>query len=271
MRRPVKATLQAAQLANQAPAAKAAASKVEVEYQPDGRIKVDNWTTYRILANFTESKPELWSPESTSNLRLVHMAIGIVTELDELFPREEMLGVMQDNWTEEVGDLMWYIACMHTILLESGINAVKLEAGLDELLGLTPDGLVLSYNTRVMTLRGAQGLATDLLDATKKMLAYGNGSMNSVAALNIVGKAFDIARTCFIYALNAVPNPTSLIKILEANIDKLSKRYPEGFNTTDAINRQLAVEAEVFNKLARETSAEALSIPMGRGELDASV
>lgn len=269
MRLPVKATLQAAQLANPAPAVQAASRKVE--YYPDGRIKVDNWTTYRILANFTESTPKLWSPESTNNLRLVHMAIGIVTELDELFPREEMLGVMQDNWTEEVGDLMWYIAGMHTILLESGINAVKLEADLDELLGLIPDGSALPYSIRVTTLRGTQGLATELLDDAKKMLAYGNGSVNSVAALNIVDKAFDIARACFIYALNAVPNPTSLIKILEANINKLSKRYPEGFNPTDAINRQLAVEAEVFNKLARETSAEARSIPMVRGELDASV
>lgn len=271
MRRPVKATLQANKLANTPSVAKAAARKVEVEYQPDGRIKVDNWTTYRILANFTESKPKLWSPESTNNLRLVHMAIGIVTELDELFPREEMLGVMQDNWAEEVGDLMWYIACMNTILLESGINAVKLEADLDELLDLLPDDSALPYNTRVTTLRGIQGLATELLDDTKKMLAYGDGSLTSTRALNIVGKAFDIARACFLYALNAVPNPTSLVKILEANINKLSKRYPEGFNPTDAINRQLAVEAEVFNKLARETSAEARPIPVVRGELDASV
>lgn len=264
MRRPAKATLQAAQLAN-------TVRKVEVEYHPDGRIKVDNWTTYRILANVTESKPKLWSAESTNNLRLVHMAIGIVTELDELFPREEMLGVMQDNWTEEVGDLMWYIACMHTILLESGFNAWELEADLDELLGLIPDESALPYNTRIITLRGTQGLATELLDDTKKMLAYGNGSLTSTTALNIVSKASDIARACFIYALNSVPNPTSLIKILEANINKLSKRYPEGFNPTDAVNRQLAVEAEVFNKLARETSAEARSIPMVRGELDASV
>ena len=271
MRRPAKATLQAAQLANSAPVAKAASRKVEVEYYPDGRIKVDNWTTYRILANFTESKPKLWSPESTNNLRLVHMAIGIVTELDELFPRKEMLGVMQDNWTEEVGDLMWYIACMHTILLESGIDAQDLEGYLGEMLGLIPDGSALPYSIRVTTLRGTQGLATALLDDAKKMLAYGNGSVNSVAALNIVDKAFDIARACFIYALNAVPNPTSLIKILEANINKLSKRYPEGFNPTDAINRQLAVEAEVFNKLAQQTRAEARSIPMVRGELDASV
>lgn len=268
MRRPVRAALQAAPVA---PVAKAASRKVEVEYHSDGSIKVDNWTTYRILANFTESKPKLWSPESTNNLRLVHMAIGIVTELDELFPREEMLGVMQDNWTEEVGDLMWYIACMHTILLESGINSVELEAELDELLGLNQDGSALPYNTRVITLRGTQGLATELLDDTKKMLAYGNGSMNSVEALSIVGKAFDIARACFIYALNAVPNPASLVKILEANINKLSKRYPKGFNPTDAINRQLAVEAEVFNKLAQETCAEARSISMVRGELDASV
>ena len=120
-------------------------------------------------------------------------------------------------------------------------------------------------------MRGTQGLATELLDATKKMLAYGNGSMDSVAALNIVGKASDIARACYLYALNAVPNPTSLVKILEANINKLSKRYPEGFNPTDAINRQLEVEAEVFNKLARETSAEVRSITMDQGELDASV
>lgn len=271
MRRPAKATLQAAQLANQAPARQAASRKVEVEYYPDGRIKVDNWTTYRILANFTESKPKLWSPESTSNLRLVHMALGIVTELDELFPREEMLGVMQDNWTEEVGDLMWYIACMHTILLESGINAAKLEADLDEMLGLIQDESALPYSIRVTTLRGTQGLATELLDDTKRLLAYGNGSLTSTTALNIVDKASNIARACFIYALNAVPNPTSLVKILEANINKLSKRYPEGFNPTDAVNRQLAVEAEVFNKLARETSAEARSIPMVRGELDASV
>ena len=270
MKRPAKATAeQVAQLGNPAPAMQAASK--EVEYYPDGRIKVDNWTTYRILANFTESTPKLWSPESTNNLRLVHMAIGIVTELDELFPREEMLGVMQDNWTEEVGDLMWYIAGMHTILLESGINAVKLEADLDELLDLAQDDPALPYNTRVMTLRGIQGLATELLDDAKKMLAYGNGSVNSVAALLIVGKASYIARACFLHALNTVPNPTSLVKILEANINKLSKRYPEGFNPTDAINRQLAVEAEVFNKLARETSAEARSIAVVRGELDASV
>ena len=267
MKRPATATLQAAQLA-----APEAARKVEVEYYFDGRIKVNDWTTYRILANVTESKPKLWSAESTNNLRLVHMAIGIVTELDELFPREEMLGVMQNNWTEEVGDLMWYIACMHTILLESGINALELEADLDKLLWLLQwDGSALPYNIRVTTLRRTQGLATELLDDTKRLLAYGNGSLTSTTALNIVSKAFDIARSCFIYALNAVPNPTSLVKILEANINKLSKRYPEGFNPTDAINRQLAVEAEVFNKLARETSAEARSIPMVRGELDASV
>lgn len=83
-------------------------------------------------------------------------------------------------------------------------------------------------------LHGAMGLASEggeLLDAVKKSLAYG-------ANLDIENVKEEIGDALFYAQMICNSLGVSLDDIMQANIEKLAKRYPEGFNLDDAMARK---------------------------------
>ncbi len=80
----------------------------------------------------------------------------------------------------------------------------------------------------VMGLCGESG---EVIDIVKKWLAQGHELDKQKLAKELGDVAWYLAETA--YALD-IP----LDEILQGNLDKLKKRYPEGFRTTDSLNRQ---------------------------------
>ena len=80
----------------------------------------------------------------------------------------------------------------------------------------------------VMGLCGESGEAIDIV---KKWLAQGH-------ALDKEKLAKELGDICWYLAETATALGLSLEDIMEANIEKLRKRYPEGFNTHRSVNRQ---------------------------------
>ena len=80
----------------------------------------------------------------------------------------------------------------------------------------------------VMGLCGESGEAIDIV---KKHLAQGHALDKEKLAKELGDIAWYLAETATALDLN-------LEDIFEANIEKLRKRYPEGFNTQRSINRE---------------------------------
>lgn len=91
------------------------------------------------------------------------------------------------------------------------------------------------------------GLVTEsaeLADIIKRAYFYGKGP-ESVDKDHIVEEFSDI---CYYLALGLNIMGTSFEEVMDMNISKLKKRYPDGFSTDKAFNRNLELEKEVFKK-----------------------
>lgn len=239
---------------------------VKVELGSDGKPVVSSWEVYRILAGQTESHPAAWSPESTDNLRFVHHMLGVITEVEELVPSGEGLGIVSGNALEELGDLLWYTALMQTVLIKNhsgGMLPASPEASIENILGA-----VTGSRELVPSIRNSVAL---LADEIKRWLAYGNGSFDQNKGHGLYMRVIHIVAMCF--KLTEVQAfAIDLPLIMQLNINKLSKRYPEGFNPTDAVNRQLKAEAEVMatTAAAMGSSFSAASVAAEGSNIDTS-
>lgn len=173
--------------------------------------------TYIEQATRTESI-DLFKVDSP---RLLHAAIGAVTEVSELLLAEDGDTI---NVKEEMGDICWYVA----------IACDELGIGFEDLLVLA-DGERVEDDPFKALLAGAG----DALDTVKRSLFYGIDLDEAVfgrhfgtmlAALRIM------ARDC----------GWDMTDLQVANIAKLSSRYPEKFTTEAAINRDIEAEREVL-------------------------
>ena len=93
---------------------------------------------------------------------------------------------------------------------------------------LNPD-----LNKKDVLINGVMGLcgeSGEVIDIVKKWLAQGHELDKEKLAKELGDVAWYLAETA--YALD-IP----LDEILQCNIDKLKKRYPEGFRTEDSLNR----------------------------------
>ena len=102
-------------------------------------------------------------------------------------------------------------------------------------------------NTQLDNIHMALGLVTEageLADVFKKNLAY-NKPIDWINVQEEIGDLlWYIAGLCNI-------NNFNLDAILQNNIDKLRKRYPEKFTENEAINRNLEQERKILEKLER--------------------
>lgn len=157
------------------------------------------------------------------NINLAHMVLGINSEIVEL---EDAISVRDYvNVGEEVADLLWYVGNYCTF-----------------------KGLAIPHPLENIEVRGAKIMIADLYystselqDMVKKFLAYGK-KINSSLEILYLQDIVDLACS-FVKKYNL-----DLEVILQNNVDKLLVRFPTGFSTEKAINRDLGSERKELEK-----------------------
>lgn len=171
------------------------------------------------------------SVESTSwhqpNERLLHAAMGLVTETGELYELES-----EEHELEELGDICWYLALAYDVL--------DMDWDADQIIDDEVE----------MLLRGANPLeslsiySSDLLDMVKKQIFYGK-------PIDILAAQSTVAAMRIAVVLGTSGNeasPYMFEEVLDANMKKLKKRYPEKFTEDAAINRDVKAEYEAMGR-----------------------
>jgi hypothetical protein len=167
--------------------------------------------------------------ESTDNVqlrepRLMHAAVGIMTELVELC----VAGAAHDtvNACEEVGDVFWY----------SAIACDTLECTFEELILISDIGDMEDDDIGQFLFEAS----ADLLDQVKRNTYYGT-KIDPIAFGRSLGNVLKV-----LFEMCREEN-WSVSEIQERNIEKLRVRFPEKFNQNDAENRNLDAEREVLS------------------------
>jgi len=187
-------------------------------------------------------------PEQT--WRHLHGVAGIVTEIGEFF---EMLDTARKlerfdddtlrNAREELGDILWYVAILCHLYKVS--LAKRLDVGyvpVAEYRDLVAhEGLVsaLERETINATVASAQ-----LLDHVKRHFFYDKelGEVSHVWFSALVGALRTIASYLYRGDWRG-----GMDDAMERNLAKLRKRYPDQFNITDAVERDLDAEKEALS------------------------
>lgn len=174
-----------------------------------------NWTEYCKLAARTESLPTIEGiPTRVS--RLLHASLGLQTETSEFYMATSM-----QNVVEELGDVYWYLAILCN------------EFGLDR-------PVVISKDTSTQTI-------TELQDICKRCIFYGvplDSTPNKNYPQGMLAAVTDAYCSLFIWADRQCRTiGVARAEVLEANITKLAKRYPDlAFNSERSIHRDTEAE-----------------------------
>jgi len=174
---------------------------------------------YVELAIRTES---VISSINNIDFRLLHASLGICTEVGELVHNRVYLGsteLQKLNLIEELGDAFWYVAIASDVL-NLDLNKI-IETNISKVLPNNLDVLVIK--------------SSELLDIFKKAIFY----KKYLDERRIVMIVEDIV-SALIELINE--HNLNLDEILEKNINKLTARYPNKFDSNKAINRDLNAE-----------------------------
>lgn len=152
------------------------------------------------------------------NHRLLHAAMGLSTEGAELIAYTD-----KQNLVEELGDVLWYVALACDELEITMDEAEEASIGSDEK-GITAlENLILAAN--------------EILDEMKKSTFYGRKIDLPKVVKNLGLVISAVAEIADEEAM------TFLDEIMEANIEKLRKRFSEGtFTQEEALNRDVCSE-----------------------------
>lgn len=176
---------------------------------------------------------KICSPETKALIRGLHCAIGIETEITELFEACEHHRIDIANLGEEIGDVCWYLAEFERQL---GIE-LDHDSALSRNYG---------FNGIDNTLASMKISGGRILDAYKKGMFYGKPLPYDQIKLEI--------SNLFIALTNVVDMAgLDLEKIRGTNIKKLYKRFglcegEIGFSVDKAINRKLADERKILEE-----------------------
>lgn len=145
---------------------------------------------------------------------VVHMALGLSSEYYEYM--EADLKSHEEHIVEELGDMFWYAANMCRSVF---INSLS-------------DILSSDKKRDPITLEKAIG---DFVSEAKRIYVY-----NKEIDENLLADLCFSIVTALIQEVNYIKTHFATItleNILQANVDKLIKRYPDGFTETAAIER----------------------------------
>jgi NTP pyrophosphatase (non-canonical NTP hydrolase) len=173
---------------------------------------------YIPLAIRTESPRSFGLPTQTT--RLFHAAVGICTEVAELVAHNGQL-----NLREELGDVAWYLAIAYNALEIQIPDCFRPVSSGYRPFGLLQKDLVVESG--------------ELIDLFKKHVFYGKPLDPQDVRdhlIKILGLLID---TC-----DSVHEEFEVV--LEANVRKLTARYPEQFTTAAALNRDLQAETKAL-------------------------
>ena len=175
-----------------------------------------------------------FAPEGMTDLD--HCALGLVTEVAEIvdqYKKHWFYNKPLDmvNIKEEIGDILWYLAV--------GLNYLKAEMPqelfpVSNSMELTVKRALIRLNNKVASFFAFTGLYHDPKQE-EEGFAY-----DLFGLLNIVN------HFCFIIGVD-------IIECADANIQKLMKRYPEGFTEFHAVNRDTENE---LSHITQETIKE---------------
>lgn len=169
------------------------------------------------LKEYQEKAKRTTADLGTTILNLIHMGLGMCTELSELQDAIENEDIV--NIGEELADFQWYLSNYNTL---RGYT-------------YTENNNPVYYND----INDLYYTVSELQDLLKKELAYGKKinlefEKSLLDSLNYMIKGFYNT-----YELNQS-------EYLQKNIDKLIARYPEKFNEHDAVNRDLDTERKIL-------------------------
>jgi len=173
-----------------------------------------NYNNYQELASLTCK--DLGDAEKNR----IHMEMGIITETAEIIDilKKHLAYGKEVDWnhmTEEFGDAFWYIANYCEIIGFSFSNMVE-------------------------------SIIADLDDNDIDFSSIYNELQNVLISIPLNE---DIIRSILEYYLTCLINYTdiNLNHCLSINIKKLQARYPEGFSSYYALNRDLDNEKKIIN------------------------
>lgn len=187
------------------------------------------------------------------SMNMLHVAWGLFTEVGELVDQAKKhifynkpLDIV--NLKEELGDVMWYLA-----ILARAFNNPKSEQSIledavyDWLDGENCHHTDNSKENLIYNLDSIQDslgyLRTDLMDLYKSRY---NEKLQDKLESNLNDFIKDFFELSISLGL-------SFNDILETNINKLAKRYPDKFDSNLALNRDLKAEREVLEGLNTKT------------------
>ena len=169
---------------------------------------------------FQESSKRTLAKLASKKEDLAHMVMGICSEISEL---EEAISKNDRNGIgEELADIQWYISNYNNII---GTEYVGNDT--------------VSSDNIEMLIKLLYSQCSLLQDLVKKYLAYDkkiNSSIEKSILYNIEGILVAI------YDLYGI----SYEEYMEKNILKLKARYPDKFENTLALNRNLEVERSIL-------------------------
>lgn len=178
------------------------------------------------------------------DLNCLHGVTGILTELGEVvdaYKRNIWYGTALDttNVTEEIGDILWYMALLSYNINSTALTLDPLSDGVEEF-GLPPNSTVSNI---------------DLLKLLLEISADVGRLCNFVAtaeALGVVGEelatGIDMQMYTIHFQLRIFCDLTgiSMEKTAEVNVAKLKARFPNKFTEEAAVNRNTVTERNLL-------------------------
>lgn len=173
----------------------------------------------------------------TRNIRLLHGAIGLASELAESQELVEKQDIDVTNLKEEMGDMFWYM----------GIMVDELKVDPDTIFQFNDTDKIQTSSAneaKAMLQDQIHGLAKEIgtaIDLLKKAVMYGKQLDEAKLADRLRAIDYYVNRSLRIYGLTSAASR-------ERNIEKLRARYGEKFTEAAALERNLAAERQILEK-----------------------
>lgn len=171
------------------------------------------------------------------NIRLLHGAIGLSSELAEAQELVEKPTIDAVNLKEEMGDLFWYM----------GIIVDELKFNPEEIFMFNDTGAIVTYTVHEqraglqVQINGMVKSVGILVDLLKKSVMYGK-------ELNETGIKEKLQALDYYINQGLRHFGQTSQASRERNIEKLRARYGEKFTEAAALERNLAAEREILEK-----------------------